>query len=55
MIIYILILLLLLISGLQFISIGILGQYLAKTYSEVKERPVYIIKKKLGFSDKTIL
>ena len=53
--IYILILFVLLISGLQFITIGILGEYLAKTYSEVKERPVYIIKKKLGFSDKTIL
>lgn len=33
-------------GGLQLTSIGILGQYLAKTYLEVKNRPIYIIGKK---------
>ena len=33
-----------LIGGLQLFSIGILGQYLAKTYLECKRRPIYIIK-----------
>lgn len=33
-----------LISGIQLFCIGILGQYLAKTYMEVKSRPIYIIK-----------
>lgn len=30
------------ISGLQFFFMGILGEYMAKTYMEVKHRPVYI-------------
>lgn len=32
----------LLIGGIQLFSLGILGQYLAKTYTEVKNRPIYI-------------
>lgn len=34
----------LLIGGLQLLSIGILGEYLAKTYLEVKSRPIFICK-----------
>ena len=34
----------LLVGGLQLLSIGILGQYLAKTYLETKNRPIYIVK-----------
>lgn len=34
----------LLISGLQLLCIGIVSQYLAKTYLEVKQRPIYILK-----------
>lgn len=33
-------------SGVQLLCVGILGQYLSKTYLEVKNRPVYIIKEK---------
>lgn len=32
------------VSGIQLFSLGIIGQYLSKTYLEVKKRPVYIIK-----------
>lgn len=32
------------IGGLQLFSTGVLGQYLAKTYLETKERPIYIAK-----------
>lgn len=32
-----------LIGGVQLMCIGILGQYLAKTYLEVKRRPIYIL------------
>ncbi|MCH5338720.1 MAG: glycosyltransferase family 2 protein [Acetatifactor sp.] len=35
-------------SGVQFFCTGILGQYLAKTYMEVKNRPIYLVKEKLG-------
>lgn len=38
---------LLFISGLQLLFIGILGQYIAKTFTETKNRPVYIIKEYL--------
>lgn len=34
-------------SGVQFFCTGILGQYLAKTYMEVKRRPIYVLKEKL--------
>ena len=33
-----------LVSGIQLFSLGIIGQYLSKTYLEVKNRPIYIIK-----------
>lgn len=33
-----------LIGGVQMFCIGILGQYLAKTYLEAKKRPIYIVK-----------
>lgn len=32
------------VSGIQLFTIGIIGQYLSKTYLEVKHRPIYIIK-----------
>lgn len=32
------------VSGVQLFSMGIIGQYLAKTYLEVKNRPIYIVK-----------
>lgn len=31
-------------SGVQFFCTGILGQYLAKTYMEVKRRPIYLVR-----------
>ncbi len=34
-------------SGVQFFCTGILGQYLAKTYMEVKRRPIYLVREKL--------
>lgn len=36
-----------LISGVQLFCMGIIGQYLAKTYLEVKRRPIYIVKEEL--------
>ena len=34
----------LLLGGIQLFCIGILGQYLSKTYLETKKRPIYIVK-----------
>ena len=35
----------LLLSGIQMLGIGIVGQYLAKTYLEAKNRPIYLVSK----------
>lgn len=37
----------LLTSGVQFFCTGILGQYMAKTYMEVKHRPVYLVREEV--------
>ena len=34
-------------SGVQLLCIGIIGQYLSKTYLEVKRRPIYLVKEEL--------
>lgn len=33
-----------LLGGLQLFCIGVLGQYLSKTYLETKQRPIYIVR-----------
>lgn len=35
----------LMMGGLQLLALGVIGQYLAKTYLETKRRPIYIIAK----------
>lgn len=35
----------LMLGGIQLLSVGILGQYLSKTYLETKKRPIYITRK----------
>ena len=32
------------VSGIQLFCMGIMGEYLAKTYLETKKRPIYIVK-----------
>ncbi|MBR6627489.1 MAG: glycosyltransferase family 2 protein [Lachnospiraceae bacterium] len=34
----------LMVSGVQCFCVGIVGQYLAKTYMEVKKRPIYLVR-----------
>ena len=36
------------VGGIQLLSTGIMGQYLSKTYLEVKGRPVYVVKERSG-------
>ena len=37
------------LGGVQLLSIGILGEYIARIFTEVKRRPKYIIERKVGF------
>ncbi len=36
-----------LVSGVQLFCLGIVGQYLSKTYMEVKRRPIYLVKEEI--------
>ena len=47
--------LILLLGGIQLMAIGILGEYIAKTYLECKKRPIYVARNKLGFNKENIL
>ena len=42
-------------SGIQLISLGVLGQYIGRIYEEVKARPLFIVAEELGISEVTPL
>lgn len=44
--------LILLLGGIQLFALGIIGQYLAKTYMETKQRPIYVAKEILDSEKK---
>ena len=43
--------LLLFLTGCQFIGLGILGAYIGRIYDEVKERPKFIVEYSVGFEE----
>ncbi|MBI4667786.1 MAG: glycosyltransferase family 2 protein [Elusimicrobia bacterium] len=38
----------LILGGLQLLFLGLLGEYIGRTYDEVKRRPLYIVESKIG-------
>jgi polyisoprenyl-phosphate glycosyltransferase len=41
----------LLLGGIQLMAIGIIGEYLARVYDEVKRRPLYLVESRRNFDD----
>ncbi len=37
-------------SGVQLVSLGIMGEYVGRIYGEVKKRPLYFVQERLGFA-----
>jgi dolichol-phosphate mannosyltransferase len=37
-------------GGVQLLTLGVMGEYLGRIYTEVKRRPLYAVQERLGFS-----
>ena len=42
---------LLILGGLILFVLGIIGEYVSRTYIEIKNRPIYLIKEKIGYDE----
>jgi dolichol-phosphate mannosyltransferase len=38
-------------SGIQLLSLGVIGEYVGRIYDEARERPKYILESRFGFGD----
>jgi dolichol-phosphate mannosyltransferase len=49
-----LVLCVLFLGGVQLICVGILGEYVGRIYEEIKQRPLYVVREKVGFDESQV-